>query len=69
MRIDSDVVEPFDFAAVGARQPTSRARAPAVSLRTIARSVRRQCSASVAFDSRGQKPPLQALHEELLPLP
>ena len=26
MRIDSSVVEPFDFAAVGARQPTSRAR-------------------------------------------
>src|SRR5215468_8242728 len=26
MRIDSGVVEPFDFAPVGARQPTSRAR-------------------------------------------
>ena len=26
MRIDSGFVEPFDFAAVGARQPTSRAR-------------------------------------------
>jgi len=26
MRIDSSVVEPFDFAAFGARQPTSRAR-------------------------------------------
>ena len=27
MRIDSGFVEPFDFAAVGARSPTSRARA------------------------------------------
>ena len=43
MRIDSGFVEPFDFAAVGARSPTSRARVlevriqspPAVSLRTI----------------------------------
>jgi len=26
MRIDSGFVEPFDFAAVGARQPNSRAR-------------------------------------------
>jgi hypothetical protein len=26
MRIDSGFVEPFDFAAVGAPQPTSRAR-------------------------------------------
>jgi hypothetical protein len=43
MRIDSGFVEPFDFAAVGARQPTSRARVlevriqspPAKSLQTI----------------------------------
>ena len=43
MRIDSSVVEPFDFAAFGARQPTSRARvlevriqsSPAVSRQTI----------------------------------
>ena len=43
MRIDSGFVEPFDFAAVGARQPTSRARVlevriqspPGESLRTI----------------------------------
>jgi hypothetical protein len=26
MRIDSGGIEPFDFASVGARQPTSRAR-------------------------------------------
>src|SRR6516162_9805373 len=46
MRIDSGFVEPFDFADVGARQPTSRARVlevriqspPAESLRTLSSS-------------------------------
>ena len=56
MRIDSGFVEPFDFAAVGARSPTSRARVlevriqspPAASLRLF-----KDTALFVAFDEGG----------------
>ena len=54
MRIDSGFVEPFDFAAVGARQPTSRARVLEVRIQSPQRSVN---ELSVPLDEGVFEPP------------